>query len=302
MMRVVIFLLAMCSAALAESRKVDIITRLGPTTAQFMYLNEFVKELNETQSQIEYRVSVVPGAQGETAFKRFVSINEEERRDAILYSSQVTFTDPKQGNRMDDFNYVTTLSMSVASLMIKDKSTKSLDEFVRTIRSKDVTYFAATVSSNTGVMLNEIFLKHYGLESKVKRINYANPQDILRAVLVGEADYTIFNPETMHAHLNMLVVANSSRPKAYPNVPTGKEVGFNEFDYSAFSLFAIPKSNQKLYDSILNSFMTTCNSANIRALIEKRNNMAFCMTNQQIVESLKKERNLLIKYNIKSED
>jgi tripartite-type tricarboxylate transporter receptor subunit TctC len=100
----------------------------------------------------------------------------------------------------------------------------------------------------------------------------------------------------------MLVVANSSRPKAYPNVPTGKEIGFIEFDYSAFSLLAIPKSNQKLYDNILASFMKACNSENVRMLIEKRNNMALCMTNQQIVDALKKERDLLIKYNISSED
>jgi tripartite-type tricarboxylate transporter receptor subunit TctC len=192
--------------------------------------------------------------------------------------------------------------MSVASLMIKDKTVTSLEEFVKKIRSKDVTYFGATVSSNTGAMLNEIFVKQFGLESKVKRINYANPQEILRAVLVGESDYTIFNPESMYAHLNMLVVANSSRPKAYPNVPTGKEIGFIEFDYSAFSLLAIPKSNQKLYDNILASFMKACNSENVRTLIEKRNNMALCMTNQQIVEALKKERNLLVKYNISSED
>jgi tripartite-type tricarboxylate transporter receptor subunit TctC len=302
MIRIVATLLLMCSAALAETKKVDIVTRLGPTTAQYVYLNEFVRELNETQDEYEYRVSVVPGAQGETAFKRFVSINEEEKRDAILYSSQVTFSDPKYGNRMNDFNYVTTLSMSVASLMIKDKTVTSLDEFVQKIRSKDVTYFGATVSSNTGAMLNEIFVKQFGLESKVKRINYANPQEILRAVLVGESDYTIFNPESMYAHLNMLVVANSSRPKAYPNVPTGKEIGFIEFDYSAFSLLAIPKSNQKLYDNILASFMKACNSENVRMLIEKRNNMALCMTNQQIVEALKKERNLLVKYNISSED
>ena len=302
MIRIVTALLLMCSAALAETKKVDIVTRLGPTTAQYVYLNEFVRELNETQDEYEYRVSVVPGAQGETAFKRFVSINEEEKRDAILYSSQVTFSDPKYGNRMNDFNYVTTLSMSVASLMIKDKTVTSLDEFVQKIRSKDVTYFGATVSSNTGAMLNEIFVKQFGLESKVKRINYANPQEILRAVLVGESDYTIFNPESMYAHLNMLVVANSSRPKAYPNVPTGKEIGFIEFDYSAFSLLAIPKSNQKLYDNILASFMKACNSENVRMLIEKRNNMALCMTNQQIVEALKKERNLLVKYNISSED
>ena len=237
MIRIVAALLLMCSAALAaEPKKVDIITRLGPTTAQYVYLTEFVRELNEIQDDYEYRVSVVPGAQGETAFKRFVSINEEEKRDAILYSSQVTFSDPKYGNRMNDFNYVTTLSMSVASLMIKDKSVTNLEEFVKKIRTKDITYFGATVSSNTGAMLNEIFLKQYGLENKVKRINYANPQEILRAVLVGESDYTIFNPETMYAHLNMLVVANSSRPKAYPNVPTGKEIGFIEFDYSAFSL------------------------------------------------------------------
>jgi tripartite-type tricarboxylate transporter receptor subunit TctC len=302
MIRIVTALLLMCSAALAETKKVDIVTRLGPTTAQYVYLNEFVRELNETQDEYEYRVSVVPGAQGETAFKRFVSINEEEKRDAILYSSQVTFSDPKYGNRMNDFNYVTTLSMSVASLMIKDKTVTSLDEFVQKIRSKDVTYFGATVSSNTGAMLNEIFVKQFGLESKVKRINYANPQEILRAILVGESDYTIFNPESMYAHLNMLVVANSSRPKAYPNVPTGKEIGFIEFDYSAFSLLAIPKSNQKLYDNILASFMKACNSENVRTLIEKRNNMALCMTNQQIVEALKKERNLLVKYNISSED
>jgi tripartite-type tricarboxylate transporter receptor subunit TctC len=302
MIRIVAALLLMCSAALAEPKKVDIVTRLGPTTAHYVYLNEFVRELNETQDEYEYRVSVVPGAQGETAFKRFVSINEEEKRDAILYSSQVTFSDPKYGNRMNDFNYVTTLSMSVASLMIKDKTVTSLDEFVQKIRSKDVTYFGATVSSNTGAMLNEIFVKQFGLESKVKRINYANPQEILRAVLVGESDYTIFNPESIYAHLNMLVVANSSRPKAYPNVPTGKEIGFIEFDYSSFSLLAIPKSNQKLYDNILASFMKACNSENVRTLIEKRNSMALCMTNQQIVEALKKERNLLVKYNISSED
>ena len=302
MIRVISTLLLMCSAALAEPKKVDIVTRLGPTTAQYVSLTEFVRELNETQSDYEYRVSVVPGAQGETAYKRVLSITNEEKRDAILYSSQVTFSDPKHGDRMNSFNYVTTLSMSVASLMIKDKTVTSLDEFVKKIRSKDVTYFGATVSSNTGVMLNEIFLRQYGLEDKVKRINYANPQDILRAVLGGESDYTIFNPETMHVHLNMLVVANSTRPKAYPNVPTGKELGFVEFDYSAFSLLAIPKSNQKLYDNVLNSFMKACNSESVRTLIEKRNNMALCMTNQQIVDALKKERDLLIKYNISNED
>jgi tripartite-type tricarboxylate transporter receptor subunit TctC len=288
--------------AQTKLEKVDIVTRLGPTTPQHVILTEFVRELNHLQNYYEYRIYVVPGAQGENAYNRFLSINNEEKRNAILYSSQITFSDPKHNDRMNNFNYVTTLSMSVASLMIKNNNVNNLDEFVEKIRSKDITYFAATVSSNTGMMLNEIFLRRYGLENKVKRINYTNPQDILRAVLNEESDYTIFNPEQMSIHLNMLVVANSTRSKAYPNVPTGKEIRFDEFDYSAFSLLAIPKSNQKLYDNVFAFFMNVCNSENIRVLIEKRKSMNICMTNEQIINALKKEQNLLIKYNISGDD
>lgn len=291
-------IMALWSFAATAQTKVDIVTRLGPTTAQYQFLAQFVEELNKSQTSYEYRIAVVPGAEGETAFYRFLSINEEEKRDAVLYTSQVTIADPRH-NRIADFNYVTTLSISVAAIMANKETAVSIDELVAKIRSKEITYYASTVSSNTGKMLNQIFLKKYGLENKVKQINYANPQDILRAVLNKEADYTIFNPDTMHAHLNVLALANSYRAKGYPDVKIGKELNFNEFNYNAFSLFAIPKTNKKLYDNIHESFTKACMSASVQQIIELRKYIGICMNHDQIVKELIKERDMLIKAELK---
>lgn len=295
---VIAFVMSFFSFAAVAQTKVDIVTRLGPTTAQYQFLAQFVEELNAAQKSYEYRIAHVPGAEGETAFYRFLSINNEEKRDAILYSSQVTIADPRY-NRIPDFDYVTTLSVSVAAIMSNKNTAGSVEELVEKIRSKEITYYASTVSSNTGKMLNQIFLKKYGLENKVKQINYANPQEILRAVLTGESDYTIFNPDTMHAHLNVLVLANSYRAKGYPDVKIGKDINFPEFNYNAFSLFAVPKTNKKLYDGVRDSFMKACAAPSVQQIIEVRKYIGICMTNDEIVKELIKERDLLIRSELK---
>ena len=51
MIRIVAALLLMCSAALAaEPKKVDIVTRLGPTTAQYVYLTELDRKSTRLNS------------------------------------------------------------------------------------------------------------------------------------------------------------------------------------------------------------------------------------------------------------
>ena len=274
--------------------KVDIVTRLGPTTAQYQFLTQFVDNLNKEQSKYEYRIAVVPGAEGETAFNRFLSITNEEKRDAILYSSQVTIADPRH-NRIASFDYVTTLSMSVAALMVNKEVASNIEEFLEHVRRKEVVYYAGTISSNTGKILNQIFMKKYGIENKVRTINYANPQDILRAMIGKEADYTIFNPESVNDNLNLLMISNTQTAKAYPGVKTGKELQFDEFSYNAFSVFSVPKNNKKLYEGVRESFIKTCNSDSVQKLIDLRKYIGICLTHDEILGELIKERDMLIR-------
>lgn len=275
--------------AYAEN-KIDIITKLNTASTSGQILYEYITLLNKSQSLIEYRIVSIPGGEGEASYARALQQNLQTK-NVILNATQSTFTEHKfsgVAERHKQFLFLNTVSESISAFIINtENSSNTLDEFAEELKKKDTIFFGSTINSLPSKILNELFEKRYGLN--VKTINYKNPSDLMRAILVKEIDYTIFNPTGRSSDFRLLVSAGRARLTGFEDVPTGTEIGFPEFRYSSYNLFAIPVDNRVLYDKVRLSFIEVCKSSEYASYMLKRKRIVSCLEHNEIVDVIKRE-------------
>jgi tripartite-type tricarboxylate transporter receptor subunit TctC len=290
-----------CGPAYSQ-QKIEIVTKVAITNVAGQFLYMFVEKLNEYQKDYEFRLTTIPGSAGEGAYNRVVQLKQ-----AILFGNQTFFSNPKtnENKRVDNFEFLTTLNVSYAAIMVnRDSNIRTVQQLIESLQNKQKAFYAGSLnSSGGGPVLNKIFLDKYKLENKVNVILYKNIQDRIRAVAINEADYVINNPASANVGsdngtLQILVMASNSRLDAYPNVPTGAEVGMPEFNYAAFNTFAILKSEQKLIKILSPIFQKVCADKNIQNLINAKNHTPICEQNDYVKDTVKRESEMFKQMNI----
>jgi len=259
--------------------------------------------LNSVQNEREYRLGVIQGAQGDVAMLR-THTEANTGKNVIVFTGVSTFTfngveNPNPGfDRQKDFILSTGIGKNTLALMVHpDSPHKTLDDLVKHIKSKNgETFMASTLTSPASKMLNDIFMKQYGIpENKVKVINYKTTPEIKFAIENKEADYSIFTiPE--FDQLKFLAVSSPKRLSNFPNVPTGAEVGFKDFTLESILLFAIPKANEKFLETFEADMKKVCASPEFEPIARIRvPHMSYCMSGRESSETVRNELGLINK-------
>jgi tripartite-type tricarboxylate transporter receptor subunit TctC len=125
--------------------------------------------LNDVQKEREYRFSAVQGAQGDTALLRAATLSRNGA-DIIYYGgiSSVTFNrvqNPTPGfDRDNDFVLSYGIGKNVLGILVNPKAgIENVDDLVKFVKSKPKAYFATTLTAPASIMMNDIFMKKYGL-------------------------------------------------------------------------------------------------------------------------------------------
>lgn len=301
-MRNLILAVMMLFAISANAQtKVEIVSRIANSNVSGQLAMQFIQKLNESQSEYEFRFFTVPGSAGEGAYQRMLAL----KSNVVLYGNQSFFSNPKTNtnNRVDNIHFLTSHTVSYAAFMVNpDNQANTIDEFVAQMKGKNGFYAGSINSSGGGPILTSIFLDKYQLEDKVKIVHYKNVPDRVRAVFIKEADFMINNPASANVAekgtLKIIAMSSPTRQPDYPTVPTGIELGFPEFNFGAYTSFAILKSEKELIAKIQPLFDKVCNNPDIKKHIIERRYVPVCINNETIKTMIADENKMFIERGI----
>jgi tripartite-type tricarboxylate transporter receptor subunit TctC len=270
-----IFVLLLFSSAAYSAETVNVYSRYSAGSVVTQNLVATLEALNKIQNKYEFRYSHVPGAEGETA--NISSIERARAGTKLLWMGAVsTFTysrlenKNRKWNEDTDFIFLNGMSSGSGPAILVSKDFKgNLIDLINLINKKDTVYFATNSNTVTNVYLNNVFTKKYSFNEKAKILSYGNIHDISASVQRYEADYTVFSTADMPA-LKPLMFAAEERSPEWPDVPTGKEMGFPEFTHSAMNFFAVPKELKEFGDELLPYFKKLCGDESLAERIRAR--------------------------------
>lgn len=292
-----IFLIALIPS-LSIAKDVEVVTRYGATSTVGRILISIVDHINTNQSEFNFRINTIPGAGGEIADQKALELSKTNN-NVLLFSpsSSFTFNRFTIGNTYDrDNDFIKFFAISSAPIAIQVNTKSNINNFtdlIDVLKQKDISYFSSTVTGASVIMFNKILLEKYQLK-KVKNLKYRTPYDISRSILTGESDYTIFNLSDIS--LKPILLSSDTRLSEYPDVPTGKEIGFDEFNFATLNLFSVPKEKKHLIDILLPMIEKACNDSKIQEMIKNLKYVAVCANSVFIEEKIKKELFFIEKY------
>ena len=162
------------SASAAE--QVSIITSI-PTSGSGGQIGVGITQiLNKVQTEREYKFSQIPGAQGDTSALK-VLVDAKLQNVVMFNGISVTTTNrllnPNAGfDRDKDFIQSVGIGKNYYAIMVNpDSPIKNIDDLVKSIKSKPKAFFSTTLTAPGSVIINDIFLKKYGIADRVDSIN-----------------------------------------------------------------------------------------------------------------------------------
>jgi tripartite-type tricarboxylate transporter receptor subunit TctC len=285
----------MATAAVAQTKPiVEMISGLPVSGSGGQIGVNIVNLLNEVQNEREYRYSYIAGAQGDAAALRALTL-AKSGQDVVLWSGITTFTfnrvtNPTAFDRDRDFLLGTGIGKNTLAVMVNPQSNiRTIDDLVMLIRDRKETFAAATLTSPAATMLNQLFMRRYGIEDRVKTINYKNPGEIILAILNREADYTVFTVPDM-TQLRALLVSSDQRLITFPDAPTGKEIGFTDFNLQTILLFSVPRERVKFSAVFESDMRRVCGSPGFEKIARIREPyLSYCMVPQDTIDTVAQE-------------
>lgn len=299
MLKKLLLLSSVLAAPALAAEPVEIVTRFGPSTVPYRFVTEAVRMLNESQKEYEFKATSVLGANGEAADQRALTFARNGSK-ILLWTATSSFTFNRYivGNTYDrDKDIIPLLGMTSVAFALQvapDSKLENFEDFINYARSKPVVYMGNTASSVSVNMMSAILKKNYGL-TNIKELPYERPYDVARAVITGEVDFTIFNPADTLG-LKQLVTSNDTRSYKHRNVPTGKEVGMNDFVFNSQSLIAVPKEQIEFGEKIKPLFAKICYDQRFEDVVEKNMYSTSCLGTNGIKKKIDEELTLIEKY------
>jgi tripartite-type tricarboxylate transporter receptor subunit TctC len=289
------FMLMLTSSAYAGSQ-VEIITRFNTVSANGQFPHEVAQLLNEMQDEYDFRVSFLPGAGGDAADLKAISM-ARSGQNVIIWNSTTAysfnrFTNGNLYDRDNDVVPVYGFTSANFSIMVNPESKiKTFDDFIKMRREKNNVFFGTTVNGISNVFLNAVLEKSFGL-SPAKHLEYVRPTDILKSVLIDESDYTIFSTNEMIG-LKPIVTSNTKQVKG---LPTGKEVGMEDFRFGSLTGATVPKEKKEFADKILPFLEKICVDPKFLSRVEKFGATSNCTNASDMKAKIQDEIHLIRKY------
>ena len=298
MKKFLLILAMLLSSSYASAREdVPIITRFEPSTGSYQSLVIWSKEMNELQSDYNFILQVVPGAQGENADNRAIALSRAGQK-VIWFGSSASFTTNKILFQNDSWNreadIVPVLGFSVTSQVMFTNASryKTFKELQDKILKSETTFYGAFQSGGGAETVRKIFVNHFNIESKIKIIRYKNIGEITLALANGEIDFTIQSQGYGSVPgLAPLIVSARERidHDLYRDVPTGLELGMKDYVFMGTAFFGVPKEQHEFSQSILKLMIKLCDNQQIKELKSKTGQIPNCDSSDVIKKMIDAE-------------
>lgn len=295
----VLILCLIPSFSYAQKQTIEVVSRFDLHTTTAFVASEIIRIVNNTQDQYEFRIAVTPGSSGEAADQRAIALARLGKPVLVIgASSSWAFNRYLFGNTIDRDNDLVPIvapgGIPFAVQVSPDAGINTVDDLIKSIRSKPEAFHATTTANSTSKLFAQLFIDHYKL-TNVKHISYRLSTDMIRGVLGREADFAIYNYADSPT-LKVIAVSSENRAKLFPNVPTGKEIGFPEFKYNTYSTIHTPKESYSFFEKIAPMFVEACKSKEMEMIFEKAKMMPFCHDNREAFANIREEVQLLKKH------
>ena len=187
-----------------------------------------------------------PGAQGLLATDYVAKSKPDGYTILITPASSTLATAPhifKQipFDPLKDFQPVTTInSLPFVVAVDAAKPYRTLAEFIAALRAKEGHGFYGT-QSNTGQVSAELLKAHTGL--KTAYVPFKITGDAFTALLGGNIDFMSVDAtwaSTQQQKVRILAVTSAKRSGSLPDVPTMMELGYKDFDITAWWGVVVP--------------------------------------------------------------
>ena len=302
MIRILLVALSMlCTNVAYAAKQIDIYSMFSPGAAGTIIGHEIVNRMNNVQNEYEFRLATVPGAAGDNAALRTIAA-ARAGQDVLIWQGTGSYTfgkyasaNPNAYDRDNDLVPIASFVGTQFHIMVEPESEiKTLSELINNIKNKDVVYFGSTSTNPITPFLNAIFLKNSGLKP-TKDLNYTSPFDITKSVLVKETNYTIFSPADVRG-LKSLASSGATRSKKYPDVPTGKELGIDDFTFTSTLQFAVPKEKMAFGIKFEKMLLQICQESEFALSAEKIGYEVKCSSSEVLKSAIKAESAMIKKY------
>lgn len=283
------------------AKQIDVYSMFSPGAAGTIIGQEIVNRMNVVQNEYEFRFLSVPGAAGDSAALRTIA-SARAGQDVLIWQGTSGYTfgkyasaNPNAYDRDNDLVPIASFVGTQFHIMVEPESEiKTLSELISNMRNKEVVYFGSTSTNPITPFLNVIFLKSNNLKS-TKNLNYTSPFDITKSVVVKESNYTIFSPFDVRG-LKSLATSGSTRSKKFPDVPTGKELGMEDFVYASTLQFAVPKEKVSFGLSFERMLLSICQEPDFAVTAEKIGYEVKCSSSEMLKNAIKAEQSIIKKY------
>ena len=279
---------------------VQVISRYDAHVNGGIVASEYIRILNKIQDEYEFRLSIVPGAAGESADQKAVAI-ARQGQDVLVIGALSTwglngYTFPGTLDRDNDIVPLIAVEGFPNAILVDEKSPiNTVEELLAKIRTKETVYHATTAGAGMGTFHAQLFVEKFGINN-AKMITYRSSTDLIRGLIGGELDYAIYIASDIPG-LKALATSASVRLPLYPNAKIGSEIGFPEFTHSSLTTFGVPKERKEFGQRILHYLSKVCESDEIKALIERtRAPRYYCYNSNELKARIANERVLFNKY------
>lgn len=192
-------------------------------------------------SIIDYKL----GAGGYVAYNYVAKINSNETVLLIASNGLTDIIDPAVAkyDLSKDFILVKSLGSMPALLMVrKNHPADTFKELTVLAKERPITYGSSGVGSGTHIASALI-----GEDYNFTHILYKGQSQALIDVLSGQIDFliesdSIIAPYIQSNKLKPLAVLANSRLKKYPTIPTFKELGVNDYNYTRWLVLVANKT------------------------------------------------------------
>ena len=283
------FLLVLFTTAVqAQQRDNIIITKFEPGSSPYMMLRLFTVHMN-TLSDERYTIIYVPGANGENALERALTIASS--RNVLVYGGLSNFVyseiNPKNPERYrSEFRQMKLITLSYASVFVhKNSGISSITDLVSFLKNKKEIFNTSTERINNPILLNSIFLKTSNLPPS-KTIRYKTFGELIKSLAHKETDYGLMNMEND----SELVMLMNSSAKSNTNL-AGISLGYKDFVHETVLVFFTPKNETK-FDMYFKHIDLVCvdKKEQIVDLAMKSNYIYECQENEKKLNTrIKKE-------------
>jgi len=275
------------SNATIAAENVEVIVPFGFSASSVRVLSTYVEELNKLQDKYNFKIAVSPGAKGENAVNRSVALSERNIKN-LLFIYPEPFT-RKQNFKIDDFYPIISFNTSFFVLSINQKhEANTVSEFVESLKKKNVIYLGDWTSATASQVLSRVFLKKYGLFEKTKTVTYKDNFDMKRGVINGEVDFAVFSSGLESGTKTILSSgAESKKIKEYANIPSGTDVGIDEFEMDSILFFAVPNNIRSFGEELHPLLTKMCGNPNVEKVSVANLKVSTCYGEKKIVQIIK---------------